>query len=801
MPYNSESRIRFHVVLILAIVTMVCLGAMIYFYTFRVNIDQQKEAVKGYSVEVRNINGLIQSVSDTRTAANMYVITRDRRYLDDFEKYMGEVRCRADSLLFDNPEYGAQIAEFNELLEEKRSIVAELTALFGRSDTMAPLDEVIRIYEPADTLRQIRVTTVTTDTLTLPAPKRRFFRRLADVFSARAKSAETVVVNSSVAVDTTEIPASVMVDISGAAEQVRRNYERQMATIERNVISLLSADQTISSRIAAILLDLQNDVMHSRMNEIEQYENLVRRNSTFSIVGGTLALVAIMAFIVLIVLNVNRSVRIREKLEEANLLAQKTIESRHRLLLSVSHDIKTPMNSILGYLDISDADGKLSAQEIAAMRNSGRHILALLENLLEYSGLEQGTLQAVMEPFNVRELFLETSDMLKPLTLRKNLHLENDVRIGNEVRLVSDPLKIRQIVMNLLSNAVKYTPQGGIRFTAAYRAGMLEFCVADTGAGIPAEFLAKLYEPFTRSVENSHYAEGTGLGMFVVKGLVELLNGTVDIWSEVGKGTAVEVKIPAGKAEETDAAAVSGQAPQHIILVDDDPSILLLLEDMLRRLGHDVTPCNTWTEFERALFADTLYDAILTDMEMGTFSGGSVLARTRDAGFSVPVIVMTGRGDFGLDRARRLGFSHYLCKPVSMSALSRLFGAVGSGKAESSSAKEGVGFAALEEMLGGDRAAVQEVLESFRTATRENMAALERATEEQDFGRAQALCHKMLPMFLQIGAIEAGDLLKKMDSMRGRPAEDYPGWREEMHRLLELAKEVLNLIEREYPAS
>ena len=517
--------------------------------------------------------------------------------------------------------------------------------------------------------------------------------------------------------------------------------------------------------------------------------------------GGTLALVAIMAFIVLIVLNVNRSVRIREKLEEANLLAQKTIESRHRLLLSVSHDIKTPMNSILGYLDISDADGKLSAQEIAAMRNSGRHILALLENLLEYSGLEQGTLQAVMEPFNVRELFLETSDMLKPLTLRKNLHLEYDVRIGNEVQLVSDPLKIRQIVMNLLSNAVKYTPQGGIRFTAAYRAGMLEFCVADTGAGIPAEFLAKLYEPFTRSVENSHYAEGTGLGMFVVKGLVELLNGTVDIWSEVGKGTAVEVKIPAGKAEETDAAAVSGQAPQHIILVDDDPSILLLLEDMLRRLGHDVTPCNTWTEFERALFADTLYDAILTDMEMGTFSGGSVLARTRDAGFSVPVIVMTGRGDFGLDRARRLGFSHYLCKPVSMSALSRLFGAVGSGKAESSSAKEGVGFAALEEMLGGDRAAVQEVLESFRTATRENMAALERATEEQDFGRAQALCHKMLPMFLQIGAIEAGDLLKKMDSMRGRPAEDYPGWREEMHRLLELAKEVLNLIEREYPAS
>lgn len=130
------------------------------------------------------------------------------------------------------------------------------------------------------------------------------------------------------------------------------------------------------------------------------------------------------------------------------------------------------------------------------------------------------------------------------------------------------------------------------------------------------------------------------------------------------------------------------------------------------------------------MFADTLYDAILTDMEMGTFSGGSVLARTRDAGFSVPVIVMTGRGDFGLDRARRLGFSHYLCKPVSMSALSRLFGAVGSGKAESSSAKEGVGFAALEEMLGGDRAAVQEVLESFRTATRENMAALERATEE-----------------------------------------------------------------------
>ena len=119
----------------------------------------------------------------------------------------------------------------------------------------------------------------------------------------------------------------------------------------------------------------------------------------------------------------------------------------------------------------------------------GRHILALLENLLEYSGLEQGTLQAVMEPFNVRELFLETSDMLKPLTLRKNLHLEYDVRIGNEVRLVSDPLKIRQIVMNLLSNAVKYTPQGAFGLRQLTVRGCWSSALPIRGRGFLPSFL------------------------------------------------------------------------------------------------------------------------------------------------------------------------------------------------------------------------------------------------------------------------------------------------------------------------
>ncbi len=801
MPYSLESKIRFHVVLVLAMVTMVCLGAMIYFYAFRVNIDQQKEAVQVYSEEVRNVNELIQSVSDTRTAATLYIITRNEQYLNNFENSLTRVRMQADSLLASEPGYRVQLDEFNLLLEEKRSIVAGMTDLFSTSSLKASLDEIVQVYQqPVDTVRRTQITSYTTDTLALPVPKKRFMQRLADAFSPQRERAETVVVASSVVVDTAEILPAVVPDLGQVVEQVQRDYRRQLANIEQNMTSMLEADQAISSRISLILLNLQADVIRSRMEEIEQYEEMVRRNSKFSVAGGTLALVAIMAFIVLIVLNVNKSIKIREQLEEANRLSQKIIESRHRLLLSVSHDIKTPMNSILGYLDISDADGGLSSKEIASMRNSGRHILALLENLLEYSALEQGTLQAVYQPFNARELFVETSDMLRPLTLRKNLHLEYDVRIGNGVRLLSDSLKIRQIAMNLLSNAVKYTTQGSIRFTATYRDGWLEFCVADTGVGIPAEFLAQLYEPFTRSTENSHYAEGSGLGMFVVKGLVELLNGTINVWSEVGKGTAVEVRMPVEQAPDEEEPVVSSErAPQTVIVVDDDPSILILLEDMLRRLGHTVIPCNTWGEFEAALFGNTPYDSILTDMEMGLFSGGSVLERTRDAGFSVPVIIMTGRGDFDLEKAHSLGFTHYLGKPVTLAMLAQFFGAV-SGEVESVPENE-TGFAALEEMLGGDREAVCEILTVFHATTQEHAAALEVAIDMDDFAKAQALCHKMLPMFLQIGADEAGTYLKKMDSMRGCKAEDYPDWQEEMRRLSEIIGEVMALIERKYLAS
>lgn len=787
MKKSIENKIRFNVALIYMIVALVCGGMILYVYKLRDNIDNQKREIEQYHQTLSLTNELVYLVNQAQTTANLYVSTKKNRYQRSFREHVQSIDSLIDSLavLAIQPAQEDVLREISTLLNKKVAIVKRLNNQFNSFNPLDQINEKLRTYEPIVEEDSVVVTTVIQDTIIHTAPKKKFWKRLSEVFSPR-KNTDTIVTYSTFKADTLTIDKTetkaIISEVSDYAEQARINYAQRIDAIEKQVNNLIASDHQISSQISDLLIKLYRETIDDTLEEIHKSEQYIRRNYNYSIIGGVISLVLILIFVILIINDVNKGYAARLALEKANIHILQIMDSRHKLLLSVSHDIKTPLNSILGYLELWCNKPTVKEQEVVSMQNSGKHILALLENLLEFSSLEQGTLQVNPTKFHIAELCHETVDMFAPLAAHKNIVFEHLIDFSDSLLLSADSLKIKQIIINILSNSVKYTVRGSIRFQATCDETNLYFQVDDTGAGIPKEKIDQIFKPFSRIEKNNSLAEGTGLGMFVVKGLIELLQGNITVRSEVGYGTCVKVSIPV----EVIAEKIKNRS-LSILAVDDDPTLLAVLSDMLARLGHSVVTCKDQIAFNQLQESISNYDAVITDMEMGSFSGVDILHSIRKINTDIQVFIMTARTDFNDKQANLLGFDGYLQKPFFMSSLARLFG-----RKERSE----YDLKSLEDMFDGDHDAISRILQVFVNTTSDNVQQLREAIDQDNFTHTQAICHKMLPMFSQLGAIDAVTFLKKMDSLRGFDVSLYPEWKQDTMGLIEKAEKLTTHIQK-----
>ncbi len=721
---NIESKIRFKAAGLYVITGIAVAVMLIFLYNMRKNIDSQRvEVGKQHQVLVLT-NELIYAVSDAQSSVSLFVSTHDTTHINNFRKKLISINALIDTLTIIEPVGKEKLQQIKTLLARQTSNVSELNRLLNNENPLTSISERIRQYKPQQTATS-HIVTIRQDTVYKPSGKKKnFFRRLKEVFSPE-KNATMVV--SNLRIDTIRVgntnSSPILSEVKNLVLVAGKRYEKNIRAIEQQVANQIMSDREISTQVASLLLELHRQTLNSVLASIEQSEHTINRNYSLSIIGGIVALGLILLFILLIIYDVNKGKEARERIRQV-------MESRHKLLLSVSHDIKSPLGSILGYLELRRQHG----EDIKSMQNSARHILALLENLLEYSSLEQGSLQLTSATFSLDELSEEIGQMFMPLAEAKKIAFAFS---SDKIRLTSDQMKIKQIMINLVSNAIKYTLAGEIELTTTYASEQLCIEVKDTGAGIPDDKLEEIYEPFSRVESNNPLAHGTGLGMYVVKGLIELLGGTIHITSQVGKGTTVKVTIPCQSAENK-----IKQGTKKIAVHDDDPVVAEMARDMLTRLGHKVVEDD--------------YDVILTDLEMGELSGLDILALAGN----VPVIVMTGHSDFTAERAAQLGFNGFLQKPFSMESLREMFG---------------------EGECANDSFMDEEIRELFRTSTAENYGILKQALTEADFDKAQAICHKMLPMFVLLGY--PTESLRRMDTQRGRV---YDGWQADVESILSI---------------
>ena len=798
-----ESRVKQNAVIIYLLASLLCVGMIYYISNLKNSINLQKENIKKNENLLDITNSIIENVNKAQAYANLYTHSANKNHLNNFNITLSRIKSLNDSIVIYNNSYDKNtLIKIISLLEKKENIVKEINKQFNAFNPYKEIYSILENYHPKP--KTATVATTIQDTIVYKTERKNFFQRLGDVFSPN-KTTDSIVLVSKTTIDTIVEDdmetLNLINEIQLNTEKGRKNYIKQIEKVETKYNNLILNDQEISKEISDLLIILHKQTLKSVVEEIKKSESLMNKNINLSILIACIALLVILTFILFIFNDVKKVIAARKATEEAKKRTEEIMESRHKLLLSVSHDIKAPLSSILGYLELMQIDSSTKEEKrmITSMRNSSEHILSLLSNLLNFSRLDQGKETIILSDFNIKKICDELSEMFAPLAENKNLHFIYENKLNDNAFIQSDALKLKQILSNLLSNAIKYTIKGSISFIVSSNDNELIFNIYDEGIGIPNDKLDDIFKPFSRLDNQESIIEGNGFGLFVVKGLIDLLNGNIQVDSELDKGSKFTITIPVKFVKAVDNIKDKNADIKNILVVDDDNTLLSVIESMLKKLNIRCDICHSSFEFDEYCKRLNLYDYVLTDREMGAFSGLDVLKKIKETDASKKVILMTARSEYNKDVAEEKGFDGYLRKPFSINDLAKTFSTELTIEAnEDNKSRFCDDFPGLCKMFDNDDKAIENILTTFVETTSNNLVVYNDIINDGDFEKAVNLCHKMYPMFVQLNQNKSAEFLYKMDKMRGQDSGSFPEWKEKSIEFMNAVDEFINYLSERY---
>ena len=394
------------------------------------------------------------------------------------------------------------------------------------------------------------------------------------------------------------------------------------------------------------------------------------------------------------IFNQLRSKKYREKQYAAELKksaeqAKKASEAKTRFLFNMSHDIRTPMNAIIGFSDLLEKNLKNEEkvrEYLKKIKSSGNFLMTIINQVLEMARIESGTAILKTEAANLSELFYSVNTVLESDIQMKGIHCSIDTNVQHKYAFC-DKTKLQEIYLNIVSNAVKYTPDGhAIHVTINETAldnkkALYVFVCEDTGIGMDPEYLPHIFDEFSREhTTTENKVSGTGLGLSIVKSFVELMNGEIHVESELGKGTKFTVNIPLEISSEEDVYKKE-QPEQPITIVKNSGKRILLAEDnelnaeiameLLKEEGFLID----WVKDGQECFDkleesdDGYYDLILMDIQMPILNGYYTTAKIRQMEnqkkAATPIVAMTANSfDEDIERTKKAGMNGFIAKPL-----------------------------------------------------------------------------------------------------------------------------------------
>jgi len=368
-----------------------------------------------------------------------------------------------------------------------------------------------------------------------------------------------------------------------------------------------------------------------------------------------------------------------QQLEFKNQQLEEASRLQTSFLSGVSHEFRTPLTSIIGYTNLVEQSLKSSADKkgcdpeqkaghLRAVQRSSRHLLSLVENLLDHGKLDSDEIVVRPKEIDLVELFQDVELLLKPLSDTKHVEFNINLDIGDSAVVLIDDSRLKQCLINILGNAVKFTDHGSVSLTAELLDEFLSIRVEDTGPGISADDLEKIRLPFWQAADTGK--AGTGLGLTITERIIELLGGKLEVSSVLGEGTQVSFQIPAPMVvtHESSKAFNSPQPLSNmaVLLAEDDHDIADLMVMMMADRGVHLTHVENGALALEAMRSNT-FDFVLMDIHMPIMTGHEVLVALQQENNSTPVVIMSASTvEAGRVKAENLGCYDYLIKPVDV---------------------------------------------------------------------------------------------------------------------------------------
>ncbi|WP_449038713.1 ATP-binding response regulator [Parabacteroides goldsteinii] len=817
---EQSGHITLKVILGYLLLVAIAVCSVVYIYQIIEQVAGEEEPDSKARQKVYLVTNTLSLLYESEALGQLVGMPQNN--VNHFNRTLNKAHSNMDSLrvLITDSVQLLKIDTIDMLLRQKRLNTRRLLETWKETNTehlyTINIEKVIAEQDTFIEQKEIKEhVVVKQDTILSQKKPRGFFRRLADAFSP-SREDTSIIVNT-----TRQIVTDTLVNVFNPADtiaSVLKNLQDSVAgqrklladqLLER-AANLRYNNSIVTRKINQILRDIEEEEVNASLERMQNKQKILRETSLLIAGIAIVSVVIVIIFIFMITRDISKSKYYRMQLEKAKQYAEDLLHSREKMMLTISHDIRAPLSSIIGYIDLLLRRHPDERQQyyLDNMSGSASHILSLVNDLLDFHRLESGKMEIQRVAFSVSALFNEIFTSFRPIAESKDLTFVLNLKEeGTEKLYIGDPIRIRQIVGNLLSNALKFTREGRVVMVVSINAladnsSLLNVLVSDSGPGIPPEEQERIFGEFTR-LSATEKAEGFGLGLSITRKMTVLMGGNLSLKSVVGQGCDFTIELPLTVADVQVLPAAEEEAvsePElpsfvgrdvYCLLVDDDPLQLALTEEYLRQNHVEVSSCTDPFSVV-ALLQKTSFDAVITDIQMPGMDGYQLLESIRNSGIpgteNLPVIALSASVENEHDHYLESGFTGFLNKPFTARQLITLLNKLLSTELLVTS---DFNFDSLTAFAGEDKEASASILKTFVEETTKSNVLLEGTLQDDDREQSAKISHKMVPLFTMLGATSLVEKLRVIEkNATTLPVEEWKSL------LSEVIAEVKKIIEQ-----
>lgn len=769
---NLKLKLTFGYILLILIFSF----SIIYILGEVKNLNVSKDDILVENTKVIQLGNIMSDLYETENSGRMALLSYNKKDAKTYHQQLDYLVINIESLKNNNIQ--------NQNLKLKLDTIIQLINL--KSLTFDQVLDVQAKYTNFDIYNEAKsqiqaihkekeTQTVKIDTV---VEKGTWFGRLKKRFqdSDELLKEKLVLENNKILEQQKENQKENQQKISTATENIFSKAKKEEVKLLRNYYKkeeqLIQRNKELSFQLRNILAQVEKIILENSNNKHELSKGVIDKvSSNIAIVGIITSAIALL-FGLIILRDLNKSARNKQKLEELNKSMEDLAKQKSFFMATISHDMVSPLNSLMGFAALLKNTLRTPKQReyLDNMQQSTKYIKNMVDDLSLFSNLEYNKIKLKKQNFNFASLINNVVNNLKNTANRKNIELNVTTDAALNKMYNSDSYRVQQILTNVISNAIKFTHKGSVSVNAKQINNEIHIEITDTGIGMDVVNKEDLFVEFVQvhSTDDNKYG-GSGLGLNITKRLIDLLNGSISFQSELGKGTTFQIILPLEELNNADTASTEEEYEydnekklqnKKILVIDDDPLQLKLLEEILHNKVKLITTLENGKDVKSVLQKEQ-YNLIITDMQMPHYSGLNVIEDVRSLPNyqQTPVIALTGKIDFDEQEYKKLGFNLYMRKPLNINNLYNVIYKLLRIK-NRKMIKEIVSvkntpsiyfdLSDLKNLLDNDKEATKQIIDAFITNAEKDLEQLKTAATQNNLTDVANIAHKMLPMFRQL---------------------------------------------------